>query len=119
MSKLYIPIIEGTTRPKRESIKVANFIHEVAQSIPDVESEIIDPTNCNLPFDGRDEENRDPRWTAITARADGFFIVAPEYNHSYSGSLKRFMDSEFDNYVHKPVSLAVVSNEPWGGVRAI
>src|SRR5260221_10441862 len=119
MSSLYIPIIEGTTRPKRESIKVARFILGVAQTIPDVESEIIDPTNFNLPFDGRDPENSDPRWTAITARTNAFFIVAPEYNHSYSGSLKRFMDVEFNNYMHKPVALAGVSSGPWGGVRAI
>lgn len=119
MSKLYIPIIEGTIRPKRESIHVARLIHEVASLLPEVESELLDPNDFHLPFDGDDEENKDPRYTAITARADAFFIVTPEYNHSFPGSLKRFLDSELKNYIHKPVAFAGVSSQQWGGVRAI
>lgn len=119
MSKLYIPIIEGTTRPKRRSMFAARLVHEVASTLPNVESELLDPTTFNMPFDGNDDENKDPRYTAITARADAFFIVSPEYNHSFPGSLKRFLDSELKNYVHKPVAFAGVSDGPWGGVRAI
>ena len=35
------------------------------------------------------------------------------------GSLKRMLDSELKNYVHKPVAFAGVSSGRWGGVRAI
>ena len=55
----------------------------------------------------------------MTERAEGFFIVVPEYNHSIPGTLKRMLDSELKNYVHKPVAFAGVSSGPWGGVRAI
>jgi len=55
----------------------------------------------------------------ITAKADAFFIVTPEYNHSFPGSLKRMLDSELANYNHKPVALAGCSDGNWGGVRAV
>lgn len=119
MERLFIPIIAGTTRPKRRSFNVAKLVHEVASKIPEVESELLDPNDFTMPFDGNDEENKDPKYSDISARADAFFLVIPEYNHGYPGTLKRFMDSELKNYIHKPVAFAGVSNGPWGGVRAI
>lgn len=119
MKKLYIPVIEGTTRPKRRSINAARLVFEVGKSIKEVRTELLDPLDFSLPFDGNDEENKDPRYSKITAEADGFFIVTPEYNHGYPGTLKRFLDSELKNYIHKPVAFAGVSEQQWGGVRAI
>ena len=66
-----------------------------------------------------DPENKDPRYTKLTIEADGFFIVTPEYNHSFPGTLKRMLDSELQNYIHKPVAFAGVSNGIFGGARAI
>jgi NAD(P)H-dependent FMN reductase len=119
MSKLFIPILLGTSRPKRHSHKVAKLIEERGKTIQDLQVQIIDPLDYNFPFDGNDEENKDPRYTQITAQADGFFIVTPEYNHSFPGTLKRMLDSELTNYIHKPVALAGVSDRIFGGVRAI
>ncbi len=119
MAKLFIPIIVGTIRPQRVSIHAAEFIDEIAQQIPDLESQLVDPKDFNLPFDGNDEESKDPHYTEITACADAFVIVVPEYNHSFPGSLKKLLDSELQNYNHKPVAFAGVSSGPWGGVRAI
>jgi NAD(P)H-dependent FMN reductase len=116
---LTIALIVGTTRPGRQSIKAARYIEKVGQTLPNVKLIFVDPTELNLPLDGNDEENKDPRYTAITAEADAFFIVSPEYNHSFPGSLKRLLDSELKNYSHKPVAFAGVSSGPWGGVRAI
>ncbi len=119
MKKLFILIIEGTTRPKRESIKAAKFIYEVGKTIEEIDVTLVSPEDFNLPYDGNDDENRDPRYTELTAKADAFFIVTPEYNHSFPGTLKRLLDAELDNYIHKPVAFAGVSNGSWGGVRAI
>lgn len=118
-SKLFILILEGTTRPKRNSIHAAKFIEEVGKQIKDITVQLVDPAKYNFPFDGNDEENKDPRFTALTQKADAFFVVTPEYNHSFPGSLKRMLDSELKNYIHKPVAFAGVSNGQWGGVRAI
>ena len=119
MEKLFIPILLGTTRPKRESIKAARLIEKVGKSIEEIEVQLVDPNDYNFPFDGNDPENKDPRYSALTLKADAFFIVTPEYNHSFPGSLKRMLDSELKNYIHKPVAFAGVSNGIFGGARAI
>jgi NAD(P)H-dependent FMN reductase len=101
------------------SIYPAKLIREIGAEIEGVETILLDPIDFNMPADGNDDENKDPKYTEITEKADAFFIVAPEYNHSFSGTLKRFLDSELKNYIHKPVAFAGVSSGPWGGVRAI
>jgi NAD(P)H-dependent FMN reductase len=117
MAKTVIAVLAGTARPKRLSIKAAQYVADFGRQLPGVEIIFVDPRELNLPDDGDDPETRDPRYSDITARADAFIIVTPEYNHGYPGSLKRMLDSEYDNYYHKPVALAGVSNGPWGGAR--
>ena len=117
--KLTIAVLAGTKRQKRLSIKAANYVADFGKKLEDVEIIFVDPGDFNFPGDGNDPEGKDPRYTEITAKADAFFIVTPEYNHSFPGSLKRMLDSELANYVHKPVALAGASNGSWGGVRAV
>jgi NAD(P)H-dependent FMN reductase len=119
MQKLFIPILLGTTRPKRESIKAAQLIQTVGKTIDEIEVVLVDPGDYTFPYDGNDPENKDPRYSALTEKADAFFIVTPEYNHSFPGTLKRMLDSELANYIHKPVAFAGVSNGIFGGARAI
>lgn len=114
-----IAVLIGTTREKRESVKAARYIAEFGRMIDGVEIILVDPKEYNFAGDGNDSEGKDPRYTQVTARADAFFVVTPEYNHSYPGSLKRMLDSELANYNHKPVAFAGVSNGNWGGVRAV
>lgn len=116
---LNIVVIEGTTRVRRESIHAAQLVAEIGRSIEGVEITFVDPQQFKFEGDGNDPEGKNAEYTAITAKADAFFIVTPEYNHSFPGSLKRLLDSELANYVHKPVAFAGVSNGGWGGVRAI
>ncbi|HEV2403174.1 MAG TPA: NAD(P)H-dependent oxidoreductase [Candidatus Saccharimonadales bacterium] len=114
-----IAILVGTTRERRESIKAARYVAQFGETLPNVEIVFVDPKDFHFAGDGNDQEGKDPRYSEITAKADGFFIITPEYNHSFSGSLKRMLDSESKNYVHKALALAGVSNGGWGGVRAV
>lgn len=114
-----VAVLAGTTRAQRRSVKAAQYIAEFGRSLPNVEIIFVDPVDFNFPGDGNDPEGKDPRYSDITARADAFFIVTPEYNHSFPGSLKRMLDSELANYKHKPVAFAGVSDGNWGGTRAI
>lgn len=116
---LVIAILIGTTREQRQSHKAAHFIADYGRSLPNVEIILVDPNDFTFNGDGNDPEGKDPRYSEITERADAFFIVTPEYNHSFSGSLKRMLDSELQTYNHKPVALAGTSSGAWGGVRAV
>ncbi len=117
--KLFILVLAGTTRVQRLSIKAAEYVAEIGRTYPELEIQLVDPNDFNFPGDGNDPEGKDSKYSELTAKADGFFIVTPEYNHSFPGSLKRMLDSELANYIHKPVALAGVSNGSWGGVRAV
>lgn len=114
-----IAVLIGTTRVQRESVKVAKYIAEFGSRIDDVNIVLVDPIDYTFNGDGNDPEGKDARYTHVTEKADAFFIVTPEYNHSFPGSLKRMLDSELANYNHKPVAFAGVSNGNWGGVRAV
>jgi NAD(P)H-dependent FMN reductase len=119
MEKIVIAVLAGTIRVQRESIKAAHYVADYGSKLDNVEIIFVDPADFNFPGDGNDPEGKDPRYSAITERADAFFIITPEYNHSFPGSLKRMLDSELANYIHKPVAIAGASNGGWGGVRAV
>jgi NAD(P)H-dependent FMN reductase len=119
MQKLTIAVIAGTTRVQRRSIKAAEYVAQIGRSLPNVEIIFVDPVDFTFNGDGNDPEGKDSRYTDIVSRADAFFIVTPEYNHSFPGSLKRMLDSELALYNHKPVAFAGVSDGNWGGTRAV
>ncbi len=87
MDKLFIPILLGTVRPKRRSLQAAQLVEKVGKTIKEIEVQLVDPKDYHFPYDGNDPENKDPKYSALTKRADGFFIVTPEYNHSFPGTL--------------------------------
>lgn len=114
-----IAVLIGTTRERRRSPLAANYIAEYGRALPDVEIILVDPNDFQFTGDGNDPEGKDPKYSEITEKADGFFVVTPEYNHSFPGSLKRMLDSELQTYNHKPIAFAGVSDGNWGGVRAV
>lgn len=114
-----IAVLAGTKRAQRQSIKAARYVAERGKQLKNVEIIFVDPVDFVFDGDGNDPEGKDPRYTEITIKADAFFIVTPEYNHSFPGTLKRMLDSELKNYVHKPVAIAGASSGAWGGVRAV
>lgn len=114
-----VAVIEGTTRRQRRSIHVSRWLAGFIAQRPGVDVAFVDPLDFNLPGDGNDPEGKDANYTKIVAAADAFFIVVPEYNHSFPGSLKRLLDSELQLYNHKPVAFAGVSDGNWGGTRAV
>jgi NAD(P)H-dependent FMN reductase len=115
--KLTVAVICGTKREGRHSIHAANWVAELGRKRGDVEVVFVDPKDFNLPPDGAPEDGTDPKYSEITQKADAFFIVTPEYNNSIPSSLKRLLDSEYKNYMHKAVMLSGVSDGQWGGTR--
>lgn len=119
MDTVTVAVLAGTTRRQRESIQVARYIADFGHHLEGVEVIFVDPADFQFPGDGNDPEGKDPRYSDIVGRADAFFVVTPEYNHSFPGSLKRMLDSELELYNHKPVAFAGVSDGNWGGTRAV
>ena len=115
--KIIVAVILGTTREGRLSENAARWVAEQGRKRPDVEIIFVDPKDFELPPDGGPKDGRDSKYSEITKKADAFYVVTPEYNHSIPSSLKRLLDSEYGNYSHKPVATAGVSDGQWGGVR--
>lgn len=99
---LKIAIITGSTRPGRQSLSVATWVHEFATQHLDgrAEASIVDIENFDLPLLdepvppalGQYSKAHTKRWAATIAPFDAFVFVTPEYNHSYPAALKNALD---------------------------
>lgn len=120
-TKLFLPVILGTSRKDRESENVANWVCAKLRERDDIETQLFDVRDFVLPQDeyGTALGAQYPEWRDAIIRADGLVIVTPEYNHGYPGSLKSVLDLLLKEYIHKAVAFVGVSAGPWGGTRVI
>lgn len=120
-TKLFIPVILGTNRQGRESEKVARLISGVIGKREDIETRLFDVRDFEMPSDdyGQSLKDRFPEYKEAATRADGFIIVAPEYNRGYPGILKSVLDILLREYVHKAAGLVGVSSGSFGGARVV
>jgi NAD(P)H-dependent FMN reductase len=116
---LFIPVILGTTRQGRASENVARFLLEEVAKREGVETTLIDIREIPLTTRDAGEAIKDSGFSATVARADALVIVAPEYNHGYSGLLKHVLDTNLKEYIHKAVGVCGVSAGGFGGTRVI
>ncbi len=116
---LFLPVILGTARQERMSEHVARFVLRRVESLPAVETELVDVRELPLTTRGAGEDIKDPAFSLLCMRADGFVIVTPEYNHGYPGLLKHALDTNLKEYIHKAAGIVGVSAGPFGGTRAI
>jgi NAD(P)H-dependent FMN reductase len=119
METLYIPVILGTVRQGRMSHPVAKLMTAEVAKREGVETELIDIAALPLPTNDAGEAIKDPAFSSKMNRADALVIVAPEYNHGYSGMLKHVLDSCLKEYIHKAVGIVGVSAGAFGGARVI
>ena len=121
MEKLFIPVLLGTNRKERNSVKPAKWLVGEMEKRGDIETRLFDVADMQLPHDdyGQGLKDRFPEWRDAILRADGLVIVSPEYNHSYPGTLKGVLDLMLREYVHRAVAFVGVSAGPWGGTRVI
>ena len=116
---LFIPVILGTVRKGRASENVAKFVFEQVKRHEGVVTEFVDIGESKFPGDDAGEQIKDQRFSDTCARADGFVLVVPEYNHGYPGMLKHVLDSNLKEYIHKAVGICGVSAGGFGGTRMI
>jgi NAD(P)H-dependent FMN reductase len=115
----FIPVILGTVRKGRMSLPVARLMTDELGKHDGIETELIDIAEIPLPTNDEGQAIKDLVFASKMERADALVIVSPEYNHGYSGSLKRVLDSCLKEYIHKAVGIVGVSAGPFGGSRVI
>src|SRR3954471_12291298 len=117
-------VISGTNRPGSNALKVARVLlgHYQTRS---VKAELLSLAELPLEvFDGAAYATKPPAMLAIQQRvldAAGLHVVTPEYNGSFPGVLKYFIDLlKFpESFEHKPVAYVGESSGEWGGLRAV
>ncbi len=125
MSK--IAVIIGSTRPGRFSEKPARWILEELKKRKGVTAELLDLRDYPMPFfDQAASPSWLPEgfgddvvraWTRKIDEADGFVIIAPEYNRGYTAVLKNAIDFVYKEWNNKAVGF--VSYGGVGGARAV
>jgi NAD(P)H-dependent FMN reductase len=122
-----IKVIVGSTREGRFSDKTAAWIAAEMGAHADVQVEILDLRDYDMPFFNEAvspsfkqapyTNEAVARFTKKIADGDAYIMVTPEYNHSTSGVLKNALDWVYQEWNNKPV--AFVSYGSVGGARAV
>ncbi len=106
-------IIAGSVRPRRISLKIAQWVAEVARaSIPGV-FEIVDLNDWPLPMGdepgvpaaGGYEFDHTRAWSRKVSDGDAFVFVTPQYNWGYPAALKNALDHLYREWSGKPAMI--------------
>ena len=117
---MLIQVIVGSTREGRFAERVAHWVLENLRTREDIEVELVDLREHPLPFFDGPAPARAPReyrneqvaaFARTIDRADGYIVLAAEYNHGYTAVLKNAMDWTFVEWQRKPITFV-----GWGGV---
>ncbi|HEY0964448.1 MAG TPA: NAD(P)H-dependent oxidoreductase, partial [Candidatus Paceibacterota bacterium] len=125
---LNIKIIVGSTRPNRFSEKVLPWIVEELTKRAGISAEVLDLRDWQLPYfdmpmspayvqNGEYPSEQVRAWAEKIGEADGYIVIAPEYNHGYSAVLKNALDVVYGEWNRKAIGF--VSYGSVGGGRVV
>ncbi|OGB24515.1 MAG: NADPH-dependent FMN reductase [Burkholderiales bacterium RIFCSPLOWO2_02_FULL_57_36] len=120
-----LAIIIGSTRPGRKAEAVARWVHEIARQRNDVDVELVDIQDFNLPLldepippsMGQYSKPHTKTWAAKIDAFDAYVFVTPEYNHGISGALKNAIDYLYREWNNKAAGFVGYGSA--GGTRAV
>lgn len=120
-AKPRVAVVIGSTRQARFADIPAQWILKQARVRGDMEVELLDLRDFELPFFDERATNRwmpseNPqavRWQQAVGRFDAFIFVVSEYNHSITGALKNALDQAYNEWNRKPFTAI-----GYGGVGA-
>ena len=116
----YIPVILGSMRRNRESAKVAEFAVSSLRRREEINTELLDLKEFNLPMmEERLRFREDAPASALELsarinRADSIVVVTPEYSSGYPGVLKNALDYLKPECRRKPFGIITVSSAEGG-----
>ena len=124
-AKPRIALIISSTRDSRWADKPAQWALQHMQARDDIEVELVDLRDFDLPFFNEVASNayvptQDPRavrWQQEIARFDGYVFLVAEYNRSITGALKNALDQDYVNWGRKP--MGAIGYGSVGAARAI
>lgn len=125
MSK--IKIISGSIREGRFGEHVSSWVYNLATKNKLFDVELLDIKDYELPIfnsqippayvTGTYGDKKIDRWAEKINEADGFIIITPEYNHSFSSALKNMLDYLYKEWNRKAVGFVAYGSQ--GGARAV
>jgi NAD(P)H-dependent FMN reductase len=120
-----IAVIISSTRDTRFGDKPAQWIYNAVSAREDLDVELLDLRDYNLPFFNEAASNlwaptqneEGVRWQKKVAEFDGYIFVVAEYNRSITAALKNALDYAYNEWNKKPA--AYVGYGSVGAARAI
>lgn len=120
-----ISIISSSIRDERKSHRVALYLRKYLEANKSVAADILDLKEYNFPlFTERLSYQKSPaeKVTGFAEKirtSDGIIVVTPEYNGGYPASLKNIVDLLYEEWYHKPVAIASVSDGNFAGTQVL
>lgn len=119
-------VVIASTRPGRVGGAVGDWVIQAARASGRFDVRVADLAELALPLldepsHPRLRDYRHPHthaWSAQVEAADGFVLVMPEYNHSFTAPLKNALDYLVQEWDGKPVGLVSYGGLS-GGTRAV
>lgn len=120
-----ILIISGSPRDKTVSLRLAKHLFSALKIKEDIEVDLLDVREFDLPSvqvvwnNAEDVPSKFLPLFKKMKNADGYILVSPEYNGSYSSDLKNLLD-HFSKNIYKQKSFGIVTGSigGMGGMRA-
>ncbi len=119
-----ITIVAGTNRPQSRTLSIARTIAGIYQDIP-VESRLLDlarlPAEIFDPGSYQKKPDSFMPFSRAVLSSRGLVVVTPEYNGSFPGALKYFIDMlPFpESFQGRPVCFVGLAAGAWGALRPV
>lgn len=122
----HLQVVIASTRVRRRGGVIGRWVARELGARADCTCEALDLREWDLPVltaarppaRGEYQDERARAWGAAVARADGFVIVTPEYNHGYPAPLKNALDLVYREWARKPVGFVGYGGSG-GGIRSV
>jgi len=119
-----ICLVSGTNRPQSQTLRVTRLLEKRYRALG-AETRLLDlnelPPEIFSPQAYAEKPQSFARFSDTVLAADGLVIVSPEYNGSFPGVLKLFIDMlKFpESFERKPVAFVGLSAGMWGALRSV
>lgn len=121
---MVITIISGSPSKNSVSIRIGWFLMKYIKDIlPEAEVNMLDCRKYDVPLDDATYKNDGTAPNHLQPlvdlffKTDGFILLTPEYNGSYTPSLKNLLN-HFPKLDHKACGIVTASDGALGGMRA-